>query len=152
RRSIVWDMGAIACQGTPEACDLFRKILLASGTIPGFFPPVRIPVTVDGVCHVERHIDGGTRSSMFFVPPYVPPEARATLPPNWLQGSDLYIMVAGKIYPDPGAVRPRTFAIVSKAVSTVIYDQTRSDLHKLFLVSVLTGMNYNIVAIPKELP
>jgi hypothetical protein len=34
----------------------------------------------------------------------------------------------------------------------VLYDQTRSDLHKLFLTSVLTGMNFNMTAIPKDLP
>ena len=94
RRAVVWDMGAIASRGTPESRDLFRKVLLASASIPGFFPPVRIPVTVDGRPYVERHIDGGTTSSMFFAPPWVPPEARAKLPPGWLHGSDIYILGA----------------------------------------------------------
>jgi len=89
---------------------------------------------------------------MFFVPPYVPAEARATLPSTWLYGSDLYILVAGKLYADPVPVKARTFRIAGNAISTVLYDQTRSDLHKLFLLSVLTGMNFNMTAIPKELP
>src|SRR5262245_57760235 len=136
RRGIVWDMGAIAARDTPEARELFRCVLLASASVPGFFPPVRIPVTVDGIRYVERHVDGGATSSMFFVPPWVPPEQRANLPPGWLHDSDLYIVVAGKMYPDPMAVKPRTIAIAGSAVSTVVYDQTRSDLHKLFLVTV----------------
>ena len=48
-------------------------------------------------------------------------------------------------------LRRGTFRIAGNAISTVLYDQTRSDLHKLFLLSVLTGMNFNMTAIPKEL-
>jgi predicted acylesterase/phospholipase RssA len=148
RRAVYWDMGAIATRGD---VGLFRAVLLASAAIPGFFPPTRIPVTVDGVRYVERHIDGGTSSSMFFVPPWVPPEQRAELGPGWLYGSDLYILVAGKLYADPAPVRSRTLAIAQSAVSTIIYDQTRSDLHKLFLMTMLTGMNYHLSSIPLEM-
>src|SRR6185436_14369771 len=47
RRAVIWDMGAIAARDTPEDRELFRRVLLASSAIPGFFPPVRIPVVVD---------------------------------------------------------------------------------------------------------
>jgi predicted acylesterase/phospholipase RssA len=151
RRAFVWDMGAIASRDTPESRALFRKVLLASSAIPGFFPPVRIPITVDGKRYVERHIDGGTTSSMFFVPPWAPPEERAKLPPGWLYGSDVYILVAGKMYPDPTPVKPRSLAIAGNAVSTIVYDQTRSDLHKLFLHTAILGMNYNVSVIPRDL-
>jgi hypothetical protein len=152
RRAVVWDMGAIASRNTPADRRLIRDILLATTSIPGFFPPVRIPVTVDGVTRVERHVDGSTSSSMFFVPPYVPPEERAELPATWLYGSDMYLLVSGKLYADPVPVKARAFNIASNAVSTILYDQTRSDLHKLFLFSVLTGMNYNMASIPMGLP
>ena len=151
RRGFFWDLGAIASRDTPEDRELFRKVLLASSAIPGFFPPVRIPVVVDGRRHVERHIDGGTASSMFFAPPWVPPEARDALPPTWLHGSNMYILAAGKMYPDPTPVKSRSLAIAGNAISTIIYDQTRSDLHKLFLLSVLTGMNYHLSVVPTEL-
>jgi predicted acylesterase/phospholipase RssA len=152
RRGIFWDLGAIAARDTPEDRELFRKVLLASAAIPGFFPPVRIPVVVDGQPHVEWHVDGGMTSSMFFAPPYVPPEQRDALPATWLHGSNLYILVAGKMYPDPTPVKRRSLAIAGNAVSTIIYDQTRSDLHKLFLLSVFTGMNYHLSVMPKDLP
>jgi hypothetical protein len=143
-------MGALASRDTPESRDLFRKVLLASASIPGFFPPVRIAVTVDGRPYVERHIDGGTTSSMFFAPPWVPPAERDKLPPGWLHGSDVYVLVAGKMYPDPVPVKPRTIAIAGNAVSTIVYDQTRSDLAKLFLLTTMTGMNYNVSVIPRD--
>jgi predicted acylesterase/phospholipase RssA len=150
RRSVIWDITALAARDTPGDRELVRNILLASSSIPGFFPPVNIPVIVDGVRHIERHVDGVTSSSMFFVPPWVPPEKRETLPANWLYGSDLYILVAGKLYADPTPVKARTVSIASQAVSTILYDQTRSDLHRMFLLSILTGMNYNVSSIPED--
>jgi predicted acylesterase/phospholipase RssA len=39
QRLTIWDMGAIASVGTPEAYKLFRQILLASASIPVMFPP-----------------------------------------------------------------------------------------------------------------
>ena len=151
RRQVVWDMGAVASRGTPESAELFRKIILASASIPAFFPAVKIPVVVDGVPTTERHIDGGVSSSMFFVPPHVPKDQQASLPQGWLFDSDLYVLVAGKLYADPVQVRFRTIAVASNSIPTIIYDQTRSDLHKLFTTSMLTGMNYHIAAIPQAL-
>jgi len=37
--SVVWDMGAIARNGGPEARVLFRDVLVASASVPGMFPP-----------------------------------------------------------------------------------------------------------------
>src|SRR5262249_8530193 len=36
RRFVIWDLGAIASQGTAEALQLYQKVLLASGSVPGF--------------------------------------------------------------------------------------------------------------------
>ena len=58
--------------------------------------------------------------------------------------------MAGKMYPDPTPVRPRTFAIAGNAISTIVYDRARSDLHKLFLLSCTAGISYNVSVIPAE--
>ena len=39
---IIWDMGAIASHGGPEARRLFSAVLVASASIPGVFPPTNI--------------------------------------------------------------------------------------------------------------
>jgi hypothetical protein len=50
QRPVLWDMGRIAMSNNRDAIALFRKILLASATLPGVFPPVRIQVRLaDGV-------------------------------------------------------------------------------------------------------
>ena len=152
RRQVVWDVGAIATQGTPEAAGLIVRVLLASAAIPGFFPPVRIPVSADGKLYEERHIDGGVTASLFFRMPWVPPERRNDPVAASLYDSDLYIIVAGKLYPDPEPVRPRTLTIAATSVSTMIYAQTRDELYKLYTACVLTGMNYRVTAIPQDFP
>ncbi len=65
---IVWDMGAIAAHGGPEAKALFADVLIASASVPGVFPPTMIPVTGEGRAFAEMHVDGQTQSAFFAVP------------------------------------------------------------------------------------
>lgn len=64
-RMVVWNMGAIANSGHPNALDLFRKVILASSSIPAVFPPVFINVEVDGKTYDEMHVDGGIKAELF---------------------------------------------------------------------------------------
>jgi len=59
QRLTIWDMGAIASVGTPEAYKLFRRILLASASIPVMFPPIYLEVEKAGNKFDEVHVDGG---------------------------------------------------------------------------------------------
>ena len=52
-RPVVWDMGAIASQGTPQSRQLFRRVLLASAALPGLFPPVFLKVQSGGRTYEE---------------------------------------------------------------------------------------------------
>jgi hypothetical protein len=64
-RPVLWDMGRIAMSGHPQALGLFRKVLLASASIPGAFPPVRIKVRAEGRTYEELHVDGGVTQQVF---------------------------------------------------------------------------------------
>src|SRR4029453_16163939 len=70
KRFVVWDVGAMACRNGPGDRDLILRVILASFSAPGLFPAVPIDVTIDGVCHTERHVDGGVSQALFFRPPY----------------------------------------------------------------------------------
>ena len=152
RRQVVWDLGAIAAHGTPADLELFRSVVLASAAIPGFFPPVRIPVEIEGKLYEERHVDGGVSAALFFRPPYVPPEKRADPTANSLYDTDLYIIVAGKLYADPELVKARALWIAGSSVSALLFAQTRGDCMRLYTACVLTGMNYRMTAIPMDMP
>lgn len=58
-RSVSWNIGAIAVSDSPQKVSLIHTILLASSAIPVFFPPVFIPVEIDGQPYDEMHVDGG---------------------------------------------------------------------------------------------
>ena len=148
-RLILWDIGAIACKGRPCDRELIIDILLGSAAIPGAFPASKITVNIDGEFKTERHVDGGTTQALFFYPPYVPPEERSPQTLN-LVDSNVYILVAGKLYADPEVISKSAVSQAGKAVSGIIYAQTRGDLQRLWTFSLLHGMNYYLTAIPAD--
>jgi predicted acylesterase/phospholipase RssA len=56
-RPVTWNMGAIAASDAPNALELFRKIMIASTSIPGEVSPVMIDVEIDGKRFHEMHVD-----------------------------------------------------------------------------------------------
>jgi predicted patatin/cPLA2 family phospholipase len=152
KRLVVWDLGAIAKRGTPEARELIINVIMASAAIPGFFPAVHFKVNIDGANYDELHVDGGVTRSLFFRPPYIEPSKREAFGPDSLADSNVYVLVAGKIYPDPQGVRPRTLPVAGAAISDLLYSLTRADLFHLYTYAILTGMNYRVSAIPPEMP
>jgi len=66
-RFVVWNMGLIATSGHPQALELFRKVMLASASIPVAFPPVlfEVELTPGGPRYDEMHVDGGVGARVF---------------------------------------------------------------------------------------
>ena len=151
KRLVVWDVGAIAAKGTPEARKMIVDVLLASAAIPGFFPSVRFNVTIDGRPYEELHVDGGVSRALFFRPPYIAPDSKEPMHAGALTGSNLFALVAGKNYPDPEGVKPRTIAVVGAAVSNLLYVAARGDLYRFYTYSMLSGMDFFTAAIPPDL-
>lgn len=151
KRFVFWDVGELARRNCPGDRELIKKILVGSAAIPGFFPPSEIAVTVDGKRFVELHGDGGTSMSIFFRPPYVPPEQRT---PEGLDmaGVDVYLIVAGKLYADAGPLKKRSLSLAGSSVTTALYGQARGDLQRMYIVSLLSGMNYHLTSIPADFP
>ncbi len=149
KRFVVWDIGAIACREGYAGKELVKRILLGSSAIPGFFPPSDIPVTVDGRELVEKHGDGGVSQGIFFRPPYRPDDGQ---PPSGvsLVGTQVWCLVAGKLYADPAPLNKRSLGIAVSSVSTIIYAQTQGDLRLIFTSCFLSGMDYRMIAIPEE--
>ena len=152
-RLVIWDMGAIAASGRPEALQLYRDVVLASASVPGFFPPVPIEVTVNGQQYTEKHVDGATTSQLFvrasmlnLDPATIRPDRRP------LVGSHLYVIVAGKLFPDPRCAAPRALSIGENALSALTSASTRNDLVRTYTLSLLTGMSFHVAAIPQDFP
>jgi predicted acylesterase/phospholipase RssA len=68
QRAVLWNMGAIAASGHQSSLDLFRKVILASASVPGLFDPVLIDAEANGRRFKEMHVEGGTAFPLFAVP------------------------------------------------------------------------------------
>ena len=152
-RLVIWDMGAIASSGKPNSLDLYHKIVLASASPPGLFPPVPIEVTVNGQTYTELHADGGTTAQVFFRASMIPLDPSAYRPGGApLTGSCIYVIVAGKAFPDPQSVERNTLKIASSSLGALTYAQTRNDLVRIYTLSLLTGMDFHMTEIPQNWP
>jgi hypothetical protein len=152
-RLVVWDMGAIASSGRPDALDLYRKIILASASVPGFFSPVPIEVDVSGQRYTELHVDGGATSQVFIRGALLNVDRTAVREGRRpLAGSDVYVIIAGKLYAEPDCASSRIPGIGANALKALTFAQTRSDLVQIWTVSSLTGMRYHMTSIPQDYP
>ncbi|MFO0895887.1 MAG: patatin-like phospholipase family protein [Pirellulales bacterium] len=152
-RLVIWDLSAIAASGRPDAVALYRKVVLASASVPGFLPPVKIDVTVNGRSHTELHVDGGTTAQVFFRASMLrlePQQFAGGRRP--LAGSNLYVIVAGKSYPDPKCVEPKALTIAASSLGALTSAQTRNELVRIYTLTLLTGMQFHMSAIPQHWP
>src|SRR5262245_41447711 len=146
-RPVIWDIGAIASSGEPDRVMLIRDILVASASIPGIFPPVRLNVTADGNTYDELHVDGGTSNQVFLMPSNFSTLAvdRAT---KMKRKRTLYIVRNGKVGPEWSAVKPKLTSIAGKSVSTLIKTQGIGDLYRMYVSAQRDGIGYNAIWVP----
>lgn len=138
QRGVSWDLGAIATQGTPEALELFRSVLVASASIPGAFPPVLIQSDNAGLEFEEMHVDGGVTTPFLAVP--------ETLwsfrePSGTLRAARFYVVINGRTNPGfeitrdtPQGVLGRSIDILLRAamITTLAGNRAFADTNDLF--------------------
>ncbi|NEX93671.1 patatin family protein [Caulobacter sp. 17J65-9] len=149
REPVVWNMTAIAASKDPGALKLFQRIMVASASIPGAFPPVMIDVTADGKRYQEMHVDGGATRQVFLYPPafnlgQFSKEERAARTRN------LYIIRNARLDPEWASVDRRTLSIADRAVSSLIATQGIGDLDRIYLTARRDGLDYNLAYIPRQ--
>ena len=105
KRPVIWNIGAIAAVGTDESAQLVRDVILASASIPGVFPPVRITVQVGEQEFDELHVDGGVSSQVFLYPAQL--DLRATAETVGILGNQsIYVIRNSIVYPRWSEVKP----------------------------------------------
>ncbi len=148
QRPVLWDMGRIAMSDSPEALSLFRKVLLASASIPGVFPPVHIQVHADGRTYDEMHVDGGVTQQVFVVPPSLSLKGAglSAKPPI----RRVFIIRNGKISPEWQPVEANTLSITGRSISTLIKNEGLGDLYRIYATAERDHMDFNLAAIPAD--
>ena len=144
RRMVMWDMGAIASYGTPEALELFRSVMLASASIPVAFPPVMFKVEAGGKPYSEMHVDGSVATQLFgsfLVMGRKDTKGKKT---------NIYVIRNGKIADVPEEVPPKIWDIAGASFSTLITWQSYGDIYRFTTLAKYERFNFYFTCIPYE--
>ncbi|TAN03355.1 MAG: hypothetical protein EPN36_13080 [Rhodanobacteraceae bacterium] len=149
QETVLWDMGAIAMQGTPAAHALFRKVLTASASVPGVFPPVLIRVRDGDKVYDEMHVDGSVTTPLFAAPLIA---HVMTAEGSELKGANLYVIVNGKLAMEPKETPINTIRILMESFSAQITYKTRDALTLVLALAHRDHMHFRLADIPVEYP
>ncbi len=142
QRPVIWNIGAIAASGHPQALDLFRKILLATAAIPGAFPPVMIDIKVDGARYQEMHVDGGVNAQLFLYPGSFDP---SLLPVRRRQTA--YLIRNARLDSEHAEVERRTISIAGRAIGTMLQAAGYSDVALAYFLTKRDDVAYRLAFI-----
>ncbi len=153
QRLIVWNMGLIAQQQSSKALDLFRKVMVASASIPVAFPPVFIEVEIDGKSFDEMHVDGGTLTQVFFYSGTLDIAAgRREIYGDEIQstGGGIYIIRNGQLQPKPVQVGRNLAEISGRAISSMIKTSAVGDLYRIYAFTNRDDIGFFYTDIPDD--
>jgi hypothetical protein len=154
QRPVLWNMGAIAASGHPGAPELFRKIMLASASIPVAFPPVFFDVQVGDTLYDELHVDGGVTAGFFLYGStldLIVAAREAELEEGFGQGANIYIVRNGKFGPPTNRPPPRTLKdIAVMSLSVLMRTHSTGDLYRTWSMTQNAGSGFHFVSIPED--
>jgi len=147
QRPVIWDMGAIAGYRSAEARELFRRVLLASASVPAIFPPVQIRVRADGRDYEEMHVDGGTVSQQAGLSDWIFRTHDFIKANGMRPDRTIYIVRNNTVSPEWQSVDNNVLKIAARASSTAIKYQGNADLYMDYLAARERGARFRATAI-----
>jgi hypothetical protein len=150
RRFVVWNMGRIAASGRPEALELFRKVMLASASIPVAFPPVFFEVEVDGQRFDEMHVDGGVGSRVFLNGGVFRPSIFRERGGLGVGSEDIFVIHNGQLYAVPDPIRRSLPAIALRVLDASGRAAVLGDLFRIYGYAQQEGARFHWVTIPND--
>ncbi|BAQ48758.1 patatin-like phospholipase family protein [Methylobacterium aquaticum] len=150
QRAVIWDMGAIAASGQPNARDLFRDVLTASASVPAVFPPMLIDAQAGNHAFQEMHVDGSVVTPVFTLP-----EAFLTQDGRIAESRgkpNIYVVINGRIEPSFDLVQNGTLPIAVRSLSTVGRSRARATLASTYAFARRNGMGFNLTYIDRRIP
>ena len=148
-QTVFWNIGQIAEIGGQAALRLIRQVLLASASVPGFFPPVMIPVVKSHHLYRETHVDGATGEPLFFIP-----DLAAILPDSLdpLIGGRIFAMVNGPLHGSGGETQLRTMAILRHTIGVALQSGTRAAVETVYSFAIAHRMHMVMTSLPGGYP
>jgi hypothetical protein len=143
-RPVFWNIGAIAASGRPGALELVRRILLASASIPGAFPPVLVDVENDGRAYQEMHVDGGATLQLFLYPPRIDLRAAGALRER---ERTAWVVRNGRIDTEWSTTNRSILSITGRAATTLLHFSAINDIVRVYLTSQRDGVRFRLAYI-----
>lgn len=148
QRFVVWNMGLIASSGRPEALALFRRIMLASASIPVAFPPVFFEVEAGGRRYDEMHVDGGVGANVFYSGAvFTFSEARQGLT-RGTGREDIFIIHNGQLLPVPRPTTRSLRSIGMRSFESAGKAAFVGDLFRIYAIAVREQAEFNWITMP----
>ncbi|MFZ9692467.1 MAG: patatin-like phospholipase family protein [Phycisphaerales bacterium] len=152
---VMWDLGAIAASGRPDARQRYIDVLMASSAVPALFPPVYFDVEIDGKVQRQMHVDGGAASQMFFRGLMLDlvdaiDAAGSERPRPHMR---LFLLRNGRADGSArsGLVQPNTLDIASASIEQLFRLSTSSSLFRIYTLAKRYGIEFNMRSISGEL-
>jgi hypothetical protein len=150
QETVIWDMGALAARGDHAALLLFRRILLASSSIPGVFPPVLIAGRgPDGAVVDQMHVDGGVSTPFLAVPESL---MLWSNPNTSAAGGAIYVLVNGQLTPDYRNTPGNLPGILARSFDSMTKASLRTTLAANAAFAERNGMELDVSEIPPGAP
>jgi hypothetical protein len=151
---VVWDMGALACKGGYDSLKMFRKILLASCSLPMTFPPVHFKViSATGEFYDEMHVDGGTIRGVFYIDRLTKNMEGAAklfgIDPSRYRPK-IYILSNSYMSPNREQVKDSLIDISVRSLDTVVAAANNGDIYRLYATAKRRGLDFNLAYIPSD--
>lgn len=146
---VIWNMGRIASIANPEALELFRRIMLASASIPGAFPPVMFDFLLDGQAFQEMHVDGGASTQVFLYPSSAASKAKE-LGIERRKNRQAYIIRNSRLDPRWSETERRTLSVAGKAIAQLIQTQGIGDLYRIYNTAQNDDVGFNLAFIGSD--
>lgn len=151
---VIWNMGLIAASGREDAIELYRKVLLASASVPVVFEPIYFEVEKDGEKFYEMHCDGGAYSQVFFRGFLL--DFEEALTEIGLFGEktkiELYIINNGKplVSRERTNVSPRAASIAAVTINNLFNITITSSLFRMYVITSRYGVGFNLATLGDE--
>jgi hypothetical protein len=149
QRFIIWNMGLIATIGRPEALELFRKVMLASASVPVAFPPVFFDVEAGGRQYDEMHVDGGVMANVFYSGGIFSFSAARAGVGRGEAREDIYIIHNGQVLPVAEQTTRSLRGIALRTFSSATKSAFVGDLFRIYSVAVREQAGFFWVTIPE---
>jgi hypothetical protein len=150
QRFVVWNMGLIAASGRPEALGLFRRVMLASASVPILMPPVffEVEVGAGGPRYEEMHVDGAVAASVFFSGGVFAPDALRERGGRGRGREDVYVIHNGQLRPVPEEVRRSLGSIADRTFNASSRAAMVGSLFRIFAFAREANASFQWVTIP----